>query len=139
MSEGALNRILYVEDEVNIRTVGLFSLVEVGGLTVEPAASGTEALEKAAGFAPDLILLDVMMPGMDGIATFKAFRAREDTAQVPVIFMTAKVQPNEVEDYMKLGAIAVVAKPFDPVTLPDEVKAIWAERAGVPACMKEAS
>ena len=125
MSTKAVNRVLYVEDEPNIRAVGVFSLEEVGGFTVQPAESGQDALQKAGSFEPDLILLDVMMPGMDGIATFKALRARVDTSQVPVIFMTAKVQPHEVQGYKDLGAIAVIAKPFDPVTLPDEVRALW--------------
>ena len=125
MSEKTGERVLYVEDEANIRAVGLFSLEEVGGFTVEPAESGQDALSKAGPFAPDLILLDVMMPGMDGIATFKALRSREDTARVPVIFMTAKIQPHEVQAYKELGAIAVIAKPFDPVSLPDEVRALW--------------
>jgi CheY-like chemotaxis protein len=130
MSDPGPSKVLYVEDEENIRTVGLFSLTEVGGLTVEPACGGHEALAKVAGFGPDLILMDVMMPGMDGIATFKALRERADTAQIPVIFMTAKVQPNEVEEYLRMGAVAVIAKPFDPVALPDEVRAIWADRVG---------
>ncbi len=125
MGDRALRKILYVEDEINIRTVGLFSLVEVGGLEVEPAVSGRQALEKVGPCSPDVILLDVMMPGMDGISTFKALRARGDTANVPVIFMTAKVQPHEVEGYLSMGALAVIAKPFDPLTLADEVRAIW--------------
>jgi CheY-like chemotaxis protein len=129
MSEKTVNRVLYVEDEANIREVGLFSLTEVGGFTVQPAESGQDALAKAGAFVPDLILLDVMMPGMDGIATFKALRARQDTARVPVIFMTAKVQPHEVQGYKDLGAIAVIAKPFDPITLPDEVRALWDRHA----------
>jgi CheY-like chemotaxis protein len=123
-------RILYVEDEINIRLVGQFALEEVGRLLVEPCASGGEALDKAPGFAPDVVLLDVMMPGMDGVATFKALKERPETASVPVIFMTAKVQPQEVQAYRRLGAVAVIAKPFDPMTLSDEVKAICAVAAG---------
>lgn len=130
MGAQAGNRVLYVEDEANIRAVGLFSLADVGGLTVEPAESGPDALEKVEAFQPDLILLDVMMPGMDGLSTYRALRGREATSQVPVIFMTAKVQPHEVQGYKDLGAIAVIAKPFDPITLADEVRAL----AGWPAC-----
>jgi two-component system, OmpR family, response regulator len=125
MDARTVNRVLYVEDEASIRAVGVFALEEVGGFTVESAESGQDALNKAGAFDPDLILLDVMMPGMDGIATFKALRARDDTSKVPVIFMTAKVQPHEVQGYKDLGAIAVIAKPFDPVSLPDEVRALW--------------
>ncbi len=125
MNQRPVDRVLYVEDESSIQTVGLFSLKEVGGLTVEPANSGIEALEKVQTFGPDVILLDVMMPGIDGIATFKALRAEKETTRVPIIFMTAKVQPNEVEDYLKLGAIGVIAKPFDPLTLADQIRRIW--------------
>lgn len=121
-----LKRVLYVEDEPNIRTVGRFALEEVGGMTVETAASGQEALEKARLFSPDVVLLDVMMPGMDGVETFRALRSQEATACVPIIFMTAKVQPQEVASYKTLGALAVIAKPFDPLTLPDEVRTLWA-------------
>jgi two-component system, OmpR family, response regulator len=123
-------RILYVEDEASIRMVGQFALEEVGQLVVEPCSSGQEALARAAGFKPDVVLLDVMMPGMDGVATFKALKERPDMAPVPVIFMTAKVQPQEVEGYRKLGAVAVIAKPFDPLTLSDEVKAILKRSRG---------
>lgn len=130
MNRAALQRVLYVEDEVNIRAVGRFALEEVGGLTVETAASGQEALDKAAAFSPEVVLLDVMMPGMDGIATFQALRRMEATARVPIIFMTAKVQPQEVERYKRLGARAVIAKPFDPLTLPDEVRALWEKGEG---------
>jgi len=126
MSRLDLKRVLYVEDEPNIRTVGRFALEEVGGMTVETAASGQEALEKARLFAPDVVLLDVMMPGMDGVETFRALRSLESTACVPIIFMTAKVQPQEVASYKNLGALAVIAKPFDPLTLPDEVRTLWA-------------
>jgi two-component system, OmpR family, response regulator len=125
MSAKTVNRVLYVEDEPNIRAVGIFALEEVGGFIVESAESGQDALNKAGAFDPDLILLDVMMPGMDGIATFKALRASDATSRIPVIFMTAKVQPHEVQGYKDLGAIAVIAKPFDPVSLPDEVRALW--------------
>jgi two-component system, OmpR family, response regulator len=125
MDAKTVHRVLYVEDEANIRAVGVFALEEVGGFTVQSAESGQDALNKAGAFDPDVILLDVMMPGMDGIATLKALRARDDTSDIPVIFMTAKVQPHEVQGYKDLGAIAVIAKPFDPVSLPDEVRALW--------------
>jgi len=121
-----IRRVLYVEDEPSIRAVGLFSLEEVGGFAVEAAGSGPEALAKVGAFAPDLILLDVMMPGMDGLATYRALRERPDCAALPVVFMTAKVQPHEVKSYKELGAAGVIAKPFDPVALPDEIRAIGA-------------
>ena len=123
MSE--LKRILYVEDEPDIQAVAKMALEMVGGFTVRICSSGEEALGVAADFAPDLILLDVMMPGMDGPSTLKALRNLPSLAKIPVAFMTAKVQPQEVEQYRSLGARDVIAKPFDPMTLSEQVRAIW--------------
>jgi CheY-like chemotaxis protein len=120
-----LNRILYVEDEPDIRAVAKLALEMVGGFTLEVCSSGQEALDKALGFAPQLILLDVMMPGMDGPATLAALRELPELAAVPVIFMTAKVQPGEVAHYKELGAVDVIPKPFDPMTLSDALRKIW--------------
>lgn len=120
-----LKRVLYVEDEPDIQAVAKLALEMVGGFTVKVCSSGDEALCDAEGFAPDMILLDVMMPGMDGPSTLKALRAVPGLANVPVAFMTAKVQPTEVAQYISLGARAVIAKPFDPMTLADQVRAIW--------------
>ncbi|HZI11668.1 MAG TPA: response regulator, partial [Myxococcus sp.] len=86
------------------------------------ASSGAEALEKAAAEKPDLILLDVMMPVMDGPTTFAKLRAQEATAHTPIIFMTAKIQKQEVARYLELGALGVIGKPFDPMTLPQEIR-----------------
>jgi len=124
-----LRRILYVEDEEDIRMVGEMSLVDVGGFEVRTCASGPEAMAAAAAFAPDLILLDVMMPGMDGPSVLRALRALPALATVPVIFMTAKIMAAEIAELKAAGAIDVVPKPFDPMTLPDEIRAIWS-RAG---------
>ena len=120
-----LKRILYVEDEDSIRTIAVTVLEAVGGFTVIACASGTQALEEAPGAAADLILLDVMMPGMDGPATLQALRALPQTAQTPAIFMTAKVQASEIQQYKSLGAIDVIAKPFDPMTLSAQIGEIW--------------
>lgn len=120
-----LKRILMVEDEPDIQTVARLALETVGGFTVAACDSGEQAVASAPAFAPDLILLDVMMPGMDGPSTLAALRRIPELAQVPVVFMTAKVQPQEVESFMALGAAAVIAKPFDPMTLADQVRAIW--------------
>ena len=122
-----LQRILYIEDDADIRTVALLALETVGGFSVKACASGQAALEEAEAFAPDLILSDVMMPGMDGPTTIKALREMPALAEVPVMFMTAKVQPNEIEHFKSLGAIEVIAKPFDPMTLADQIRASWAE------------
>ncbi len=120
-----LKRILYVEDEPDIQAVARLALEMVGGYTLEVCGSGREALEKAPGFAPQLILLDVMMPGMDGPETLKAMRGMAELAALPVIFMTAKVQPSEVAHYKELGVADVIPKPFDPMTLPTAIQSIW--------------
>lgn len=122
---GHLQRVLYTEDEADIRTVAKVALEMVGGLTVKLCSSGEEAVREAATFEPEMILLDVMMPGMDGPATLRALREQPALASVPVAFMTAKVQPNEIEYFKSLGAIEVIAKPFDPMTLANQVRAIW--------------
>jgi two-component system, OmpR family, response regulator len=125
---GVLERVLYVDDDPDIRAVGTFALEGVGGFTVKGCASGAEAVAAVALFAPQIILLDVMMPGMDGPTTLIALRAVEGSAATPVVFMTAKVQPAEVARYRELGAVDVIPKPFDPMTLATEIRAIY-ERA----------
>ena len=104
------------------------ALETVGGFTVETCISGKEAVQKAPGFAPDLIVLDVMMPGMDGPETLLALRALPGLKDTPVIFMTAKAMAPEIQKYKDLGALDVIPKPFDPMTLSDQIKAIWSTR-----------
>ncbi len=130
MSRKTLNRILYVEDEPDIRAIAKLALEEVGGFAVDLCGTGEEAVARAEVFAPDLILLDVMMPGMDGHATLRALRAREALAATPVIFMTAKVQPAEVAHFRSLGVLDVIAKPFDPMRLSDTIRDIWKRHHG---------
>lgn len=122
-----LERILYAEDEPDIQAVAKLALEMVGGFTVQICNNGADALEKVTGFAPDLILLDVMMPGMDGPSTFQRLRADPATANIPVIFLTAKVQASEVARYQALGALDVIAKPFDPMSLAAQVRQIWGQ------------
>ncbi|HYO69856.1 MAG TPA: response regulator [Archangium sp.] len=117
-----IRKVLLVDDEDDIRTIGQLSLSRVGGWQTVLAASGTEAVAKAAAEQPDLILVDVMMPGMDGPTTLGQLRAQAATAKTPVIFMTAKIQKQEVARYLELGAVGVIGKPFDPMTLPAEIK-----------------
>jgi CheY-like chemotaxis protein len=117
-----LRKVLLVDDENDIRTVGNLSLSRVGGWQTLLASSGAEAVALAAAERPDLILLDVMMPGMDGPTTLGQLRAQEATARTPIIFMTAKSQKHEVARYLELGAVGVISKPFDPMTLPTEIK-----------------
>lgn len=120
-----LKRILYVEDDDSIRTIAVTVLEAVGGFAVIACSSGKEALAAAAAANADLILLDVMMPEMDGPATLEALRQIPQTAQTPAIFMTAKVQASEIQYYKSLGAIDVIAKPFDPMTLSAQIKELW--------------
>jgi len=119
-----MNRLLYVEDEPDIREIALLALGEVGGFQVETAGCGTEALMAVGSFTPDVILLDVMMPGMDGPETLKELRKKPETSRTPVIFMTAKVQPREVDVYHRMGAVGVIPKPFDPMELANQVRSI---------------
>jgi two-component system OmpR family response regulator len=130
MPERTLSRVLYVEDEPDIREVARFALEYSGDYEVKICESGAEALSIVGSFKPDIILLDVMMPGMDGLATMEALRQLEETASIPIVFMTAKVQSAEVSRYLALGAASVIPKPFDPRTLGATVKEIWEEHAG---------
>ena len=125
MTGRQLNRILYVEDEPDIRQVAQLALEVVGHFTLKVCSSGEEALQALPRFKPDLILLDVMMPGMDGPTTLRKLRELPESSGVPAIFMTAKVQPQEVVELKRIGALDVIAKPFDPMTLARTVREIW--------------
>src|SRR3990167_9451415 len=120
-----LKRIMHVEDDPSIQAVAKVALEVVGGFTVETCSGGEDALKGFHAFQPQLILLDVMMPGMDGPSTLRKMQTDFDLSQIPVVFMTAKVQANEIESYKALGAADVVVKPFDPMTLSDQIREIW--------------
>ncbi|MES2817539.1 MAG: response regulator [Pseudomonadota bacterium] len=120
-----LKRILHVEDDASIQAVAKVALEVVGGFQVLSCSSGQEALQQVQAFAPDFILLDVMMPGMDGPQTLEKLSELLDIRQIPVAFMTAKVQPAEIELYRSLGARDVIIKPFDPMQLANQVRQIW--------------
>ncbi|WP_019644653.1 response regulator [Novispirillum itersonii] len=122
-----LERILYVEDDSDIQEIARLALVDLGGLDVTVCSSGREALAAFAAVRPQMVLLDVMMPGMDGPTTMTSLRALPGGETIPVAFMTAKVQSHEVSRYRDMGAIGVISKPFDPMTLADQVRALWAE------------
>ena len=128
MSSDTLQRILYVEDEPDIQAVARIALETVGGFTVQICSSGEEALQAAVEFAPDLLLLDVMMPGMDGPTTLQELRNLPDLENTPAVFMTAKVQPQEIEQFKSYGALDVIAKPFDPMALSSQITAVWQQR-----------
>jgi two-component system OmpR family response regulator len=125
-----VSKVLLVDDEPHIRRIGELSLKGVGKWTAVLAASGAEAIGLAERECPDLILLDVMMPGMDGPATLQQLRASNATARIPVIFMTAKVQKHEVDKYLAAGAVGVIPKPFDPMALPAQILQILSTATG---------
>jgi CheY-like chemotaxis protein len=125
--------VLHVDDDEDVREIARIALELVGGLKVIQCASGTQALEMAPKAKPDLFLLDVMMPEMSGIETLKRLRDLPDFGQTPALFLTAKVQPEDVEELMETGAAAVIKKPFDPMTVSDEIVRIWRREPARPS------
>jgi CheY-like chemotaxis protein len=117
-------KVLIVDDDEDIRAVTGLALRKLASWEVATAASGGEALPMARDQKPDLILLDVMMPSLDGLATLAKLGEDPATAAIPVIFLTAKVQAHEVEGYLARGARGVIRKPFDATTLPAEIRRI---------------
>ncbi|PKG96896.1 response regulator [Paraglaciecola sp. MB-3u-78] len=120
-----LKRILYAEDEPDIQQLVSLALEVVGGFTLKSCNSGLEAIAEVEAFAPQLLLLDVMMPDMDGPKALLKIREIEAYRTTPAIFMTAKVQPNEIQGYLDMGAVDVIAKPFDPMALASQISEIW--------------
>ena len=129
MSE--LRRVMCVEDDPDIRMIIEFSLATLGGYQVCLCPDGRAALAQAPNFKPDLVLLDVMMPGLSGPETLAALRRLVEMAGVPVVFMTAKAMPDEVEELLQYGATGVIVKPFDPVTLPQDIRIYWEHGRGI--------
>ncbi len=111
-------KVLLVDDEADIRRIAALSLSGVGGMEVAQAGGGSEGIRMAHEDRPDVILLDMMMPGMDGPATFQALRSDPETSAIPVVFLTAKAMSAEVDHLRALGASGVLIKPFDPMALP---------------------
>lgn len=120
-----LPRIAHVEDDPDIREIALIALETVGGLSVVQFASGQDALDGALAARPDLFLLDVMMPGMNGEETLRALRKIPEFAATPIIFMTAKAQQSDLRKFCDAGALDVIVKPFDPMELAAHVIAVW--------------
>jgi CheY-like chemotaxis protein len=123
-----IEKVLLIDDEEDIRAIAGLSLRRVGGWAVVAAASGPEGLAEARRAPPDLILLDVMMPGCDGPTTLRRLREAPGTARIPVIFMTAKAQRREIDEFLSMGAEGVIVKPFDPMQLPAQIRQILAAR-----------
>lgn len=126
----ALQRVMCVEDDEDIRYILEFSLRQIGGYEVCALASGAAALAMAGQFRPQLVLLDVMMPGLTGPQTLQHLQQIPDMAGVPVVFLTAKAMPDQLEDLLGQGATGVIVKPFDPVRLPVDIRMYWEHGRG---------
>ncbi len=123
-------RIVYADDDDDIRELLQLSLELAGGFEVSTVANGQAAVAAVAANRPDLVILDVMMPGLDGPATLAEIRRIEAAGQVPIVFFTAKLQRDEVDRLMSLGAAGVLGKPFDPITIAGDIIAIWKAHDG---------
>ena len=130
MAVPPLEKILLVEDDPDIQLIAVMALEEFGEYSVEACSSGQEAIDKAPAAGADMILLDVMMPGMDGPTTLGHLRRIDETKDIPIVFLTARSQPHEMAEYLKLGAVDVIKKPFDPVELCQNIQDIWARCHG---------
>ena len=121
-----LNRICYVEDDEDIQRIVRMSLERVGKMTVEVVGDPMVAIERIIAFKPELVMLDWMMPGMDGPTLFKKMRDVPETRALPVVFITAKASQRELDELKILGAAGIISKPFSPKDLPVQLRAIWA-------------
>lgn len=120
-----LKKILYAEDEPDVQTIVKMVIESMSDYDLKTCENGKELLNCVDDYNPDLILLDVMMPEIDGPTTYKYLQANEKTKDIPVIFMTAKAQVHEVQLFKESGVIGVITKPFDPVMLCTEIQTIW--------------
>ena len=125
MTTKPLERVCYVEDDEDIQRIVRMSLERVGKMKVEIVGDPMVAIDAIVGFKPDLVLLDWMMPGMDGPTLFKRLQEDPQTKDLPVVFMTAKATPTEMEELRSLGALGAISKPFSPKDLPDQLRALW--------------
>ena len=125
MTVRTLQSLLYVDDDADIREIVQMSLSLEGDVVVHCSDGGERALVKMRVERPDLVVLDVMMPGMDGPAILRRMRADDELKDIPVIFMTAKANPQEVARFRGMSAIGVIGKPFDPMALGAQVRALW--------------
>ena len=126
MPDRPLTRICYVEDDEDIQRIVRMSLERVGKMTVEVVSDPTQALQAFAEFRPDLVMLDWMMPVLDGPALFRQMKLRPETSSLPVVFITARASERDLAELQALGAAGTISKPFSPKDLPDQLRAIWA-------------
>ncbi len=120
-----LAKIMHVEDDESIRVIVEMALVDISGFTLLSCGSGSDAIVQVDDFQPDLIVLDAMMPGMDGLQTLVEIRKKALCKFIPVVFMTARIQQAEKQQYLDAGAIAVIEKPFDATSLGDQLQVIY--------------
>ena len=120
-----LEKIACVEDDLDIRMILDMSLGDIGGFQVDLHEDGPAALTAFETTSPQLIMLDMMMPGMNGLEVLSALRKQDKFKNTPVVFMTAKAQSHELDMYSQAGAQSVIVKPFDPMVLPDQILKIW--------------
>ena len=122
-----LNRICYVEDDEDIQRIVRMSLERVGKMTVEVVGDPLKAIEAMVAFGPELVMLDWMMPGMDGPTLFRKMREDARTSGLPVVFITAKASTGELNELLAMGAAGAISKPFSPKDLPLQLREIWAK------------
>jgi two-component system, OmpR family, response regulator len=125
MTTKPLERVCYVEDDEDIQRIVRMSLERVGKMTVEIVGDPMVAVEAIIRFKPDLVMLDWMMPGMDGPTLFRKLKEEPQTKDLPVIFITAKATSAELAELRSLGALGAISKPFAPKDLPDQLRALW--------------
>src|ERR671925_294648 len=127
MPQRPLERICYVEDDEHAQHIVRVSLEKLGKMIVEVVSDPNRAIEAITRFKPDLVMLDWMMPGMDGPTLFRKMKQQPETATLPVVFITAKATQRDMEELLALGAAGTISKPFSPKDLPDQLRAIWAK------------
>ena len=127
MPDRPLNRICYVEDDEDIQRIVRMSLERVGKMTVEVVGDPLVAIDAISAFKPDLVMLDWMMPGMDGPTLFRKMKQLPEVSALPVVFITAKATQRDMDELIALGAAGTISKPFSPKDLPDQLRAIWAK------------
>ncbi|MGH8737506.1 MAG: response regulator [Burkholderiales bacterium] len=125
MTTNPLERVCYVEDDEDIQRIVRMALERVGKMKVEIVGDPMLAIDAIIAFKPDLVMLDWMMPGMDGPTLFKKLQENPETKNLPVVFMTAKATPTEMEELRSLGALGAISKPFSPKDLPEQLRALW--------------
>jgi len=120
-----LDKVLYVEDDEDIQRIVRMSLERVGKMSIDIVSNSLQAIDRMKAYKPDLVMLDWMMPEMDGPTLFRKMQEDPEVAPLPVIFITAKASPRELEELVRLGAKGTISKPFSPKDLPDQLRALW--------------